>query len=490
MKPCTSTAELKELSLLERLTTLKERRLECLQRPPIYVPVLCGISSLEAAKCDPLEACVRKRFSKIRPSQPVSVLLLGPSGSGKTTTMRRLEREFWKAFKPKHFGDKRQVVPIALELREIARAVARAPLTKQRSVQQDEQHLHQDEKTAVDIRKFALDQLNGLLTDADLQELEEKKTHVVWMFDGYDEMGVVQPIGQILEECKLSIVSCRDSFAYDVLEERLPGFVQPRSIPMLAKSQVLYVRGFDSQRIREYVGQAFELDEKLRDQGTVAGFTKFIQAVPGLKELATNPFMLSLIVHQVSFWAAERFSKLEQRLKSSEEDEKDGDVLIFPLDSTIRPTEVLRKFLHEQYKRALQRCCEEPEWQPSFETNFIASCEAFCREVAQYMYETDAFAVDLSQESLASRLANRLPSLDREMRAFILRSVPLEVQDNNHRSFLHRIFWEYYFALNIVATDASEEKSDQHRQDLECVPSETNFYLVFQGWSKRLAPGC
>jgi len=395
--------------LLERLGVLKSHRLEFLQPSPIYVPVLCSVSQLPYAKSHPLEEHVQKLFSEIQDgSRVTSVVVLGPSGSGKTITMRSLERNYWHVLDLKDVGRRPQIVPILLELREIALA-KRYGFEGQR----------QGESTPLNLRQFALDRLNGLLTGSDLSQLENLNIHVLWMFDGYDEMGTVQILGKTLEECRLSIVSCRDSFAYDVLGEKVSRYLRPLCHPSVLKYNVLYVRGFDRERVQEYLTQALSLNAKLRNQWTVAGFTKVIQAVPGLSDQSQNPLMLSLIVNQAAFWTAE--TSLGPQVSSEEK----GDL---PYENRVHSTDVLRKFLAVHYHTALRKCRAEPDWQVSFEANFVDSCERFCSEVALYMYEKDTFAVDVSHEPLHARLSTTIPSYDSGLKTFILRSVPLEVR--------------------------------------------------------------
>jgi len=434
--------------LLDRLRVLKNKRLELLQPLPTYVPVRCSISQLASAECYPLEDYISKRFSDVQDTSRVcSVLMLGASGSGKTTTMRRLERNYWEALDLHDISSKRQILPILLDLRVVALAAAETTDTAIAT--------RLPENTCMNLRQLAMDRLDGVLSEADLEELEKHGIHPLWMFDGYDQMGVVQPIGHILEECRLAIVSCRDSFAYDVLEERISRYLQPYCNPFALSYDVLYLRGFDRQGIREYLRQAFDFDEKLRGQGTVSGFMKFLQAVPSMRDWSTNPLMLSMLVPQVSFWASARFPQLKATLwASGDVDEKDGMSSPLP-DCRVLTTHIVRTFWrHHYYTRAPK--CSESSLQSSMEASFADACEEFCKVLALYMYENNTFVVSLAQEPLMSRLADSMGSFDSHWRDFILRAVPIETVKDSYYSFLNRLLWECYLALNSMLPEVKE----------------------------------
>jgi len=397
--------------LQQRLADLKRQRLESSATDSSYIPLLCGKARAPnpEAKEETIVQEVQKRLrAQVKSNQACLIWILGPSGSGKSITMRQLERLLWGSFDAADVGRTPQVIPILLELRTVA-------LTKERDAR---------------LRRVALEKLQGLLTERDLPELQELQVSIVWVFDGYDEMGRVRALEGELAECKVSVVSCRQQY----VNGGLAGDVATSLVPSregLVNHEVLYLRSFTRGQMLDFVRMASASKTSLQGLGTPTGFVRAIESVPSLKDLASNPFMLSIIVDQLPY-LAEGFPQLRSAIASSASGDKLEEKhhsLGLDLCIHVTQTSLLGTFLRDYVSKSLNKWREEPDWPKCFENSFSAQCEMFCKNLAVMMFEKETHLVNPTQEPYR-KLFSPDPASDEAVNtSFVLRSLPLQSQD-------------------------------------------------------------
>jgi len=426
-------------SLQERLDVLKQRRLDVINRArdqDVHIPLMCSTSrelDPEAKEATLIED-IKRRIAQVKSNQVCSILVLGPCGAGKTTEMQQLEKHYWESFEAKDIGTKPQMMPIFLEL-------SQAALEKNRET---------------DIRTLAIQELKCMLTEDDIQELERRNISIVWMFDGYDEMGGVRPIREELTKCGLSIVSCRQQFVDGVLEGDITRYLAPGPDSFGKKHHVLYLRRPNQEQVLEYVTKVFERGSQLSASGTPEGFVRVIESVPSLKELASTPFMLSLIVGRIPR-LVEQFPQLQSILKSgdSESEEKHevspASELLWGI--RIKSTDIFGMFLQDHYNKSVGKLMNAPGWPNGFEADFNRRCETFCTDLAAMMFGAFTLIADREQAPFKELFPDDDASDEGVKLSFILQAVPLQSPDGKHWSFMHRSLWEYYLALSNAVSE-------------------------------------
>jgi len=417
-------------SLRERLAALKHWRLaQLLDREPFYVSVVGHTSSfpsLDSPEEPPILQRIQDRFGGLQNHDVCSVLILGPSGVGKSTVLRQLERCYWETFDESAIGEKPQVIPIYLALRECGLPQHRELTPRQVALQSQERFLKEE----------------------DFKELDQVQVECLWMFDGYDEMGgSPQPICRVLEDCRLSIVTCDQDFVDVTLQGRVWTYLRPSGNPRFLVHDILYLRNFERPRILEYFQQTVGEDLKTVLQPRLKGFAKMIDSVPAIRELVSNPLMLSLFVRQVPTW-----TKKFPQLKSLPEDEETRIVLT--------STEILESFVMDYYSTSRDLLMQESGWPSGFEVKFSHQCESFCKRLALLMLQEGTIVADPAREPFRKLFPSESDSLEARMASYLLRAIPLERRLDDKLTFLHKAVWEYYVALsNTTIVEPSSEES-------------------------------
>jgi len=385
---------------------------------------------------------VRLRLAQVRRNEVCSVFLLGESGIGKSTAMRQLEQYYWDSFDITSIGRMPQLIPISLELRKTAVPSARG----------------------CKLRHLALQELDGLLTEDDMSELHRQQIRIVWLFDGYDEMERVQSIGSELAEWGLSVVSSRQHF---LLAGDLLSFLTPPKTSFSSQHVVLYLRGFNQEQKREYVTKILARDNRLRGQGPPAGFAKAIESVPTLNYLASNPFLMSMIVEQIPSLAT-RYPQLRVLITGvtaeGEKDPESASASQPPLGVYVKSTDAIGAVLKQYYVKSLDNLIHEPRFPAGLATDFAQQCQTFCQDLACMMFERETLLADPKEAPFNKLFPSDDDTSDEAVKtSFILRAVPLE-RDGKYWAFLRKAFRDYYFALSNTVDSVPQAGSSGSQQ--------------------------
>jgi len=442
-----------ELPLALRIMELRQRRLGIVPDPS-YIPVKCGSTrkpptdEKDQLQEKTVEEEIQQLFSALEDDSIRSALLLGPSGSGKSSAMRALERLFWSNLQVSKLGKESQLLPIFMELREYA----------SREVKGDK-----------DLQEMALLKFGGLITKRDLagEALLQLKLRPIWIFDAYDEMGSTLPLGSTLGECGLTIVSCRLQFVDGILKGKIHDYFDPKTKANIRVStKPLYLRAFDFLQIEHYVTSHLTNQQALAQRYSAQAIVQTIRTIPSLAHLATNPYLLRLIVDQLPE-LVKRYPLLEVQLTGQT-----------PLANSakqrvqLKSSDILHSYVEQYFERPLQRLASDARWPTGLEVEFIHECRQFCIEVARTMFSQPhrGFIVDtrVNGEFQALFYPDRGHPKHLE-RFFVLQAVPLHCEGLSKWSFFHKSLAEYFYAcgnmLELQPPPAAPDDEEQSRPD-------------------------
>ncbi|KAF9344288.1 hypothetical protein BGX34_005811, partial [Mortierella sp. NVP85] len=189
-------------------------------------------------------------------------LLLGESGAGKSTFNRELERHLWEAYK------KGGVIPLHISLPTIDKP--------------------EHDMIAKQLRKAEF-------TEPQIRELKLHRTFTL-ICDGYDESPQIRNIytsnrlNQPGEWNAKMIISCRSEYVGADYRDRFqPGDRNSRADPALLREAV--ITPFSMDQIQEYIAQYVSVHRPL---WSADEYKDALDLIPSLKELVTNPFLMSL----------------------------------------------------------------------------------------------------------------------------------------------------------------------------------------------------
>jgi len=428
--------------LLQRLAALQSARLAFLRTTQAHIPIRCGRSRIPPRPPRPDTEVKEKtlveeidiELRRARKGQDSSFILIGPPGSGKTSTMHQLERMYWDDLNIELVGSEPQFLPLYLELRRVPPS----------------------EHHGCDLRRLALTELGGFLNEADLDELHRLHIYPVWMFDGYDEMAGLGPIGDTLKQCRLAIVSCCEYFLEGTLKGCLNNLMPPS--PSYATTHVLYLRPLDPTQMELYIGQVVGNTSGLERLGSPSRIMRAIQSIPSLFKLATNPFMLSLIVPQLPDHMVQ-IPELQARLFEPEPEPGGTEEKVWDaLPVQLRQTDIINTFLCSHYKRSFSKLCQESSVQPSQEAHFFQACDSLCKRLASFMHEHNTLSIDRSDHALVQHLGGVLTAFTGLDQASVWRSLPLATPEDVV-SFAHKSFYTYYLAIASDTPELADAKS-------------------------------
>jgi len=189
-------------------------------------------------------------------------LLLGESGAGKSTFNRELERYLWEAYK------KGGVIPLHISLPAIDKP--------------------EHDMIAKQLRKAEF-------TEPQIRELKFHRAFTL-ICDGYDESPQIRNIytsnrlNQPGEWNAKMVISCRSEYVGSDYRDRFqPGDRNSRSDPELFQEAV--ITPFSMGQIQEYIAQYVSVHRPL---WKAEEYKRALDHIPSLKELVTNPFLMSL----------------------------------------------------------------------------------------------------------------------------------------------------------------------------------------------------
>ena len=195
-------------------------------------------------------------------SDQVVFLLLGESGAGKSTFNRELERNLWEAYK------KGGAVPLHINLPAINKP--------------------EHDMIAKQLRKAEF-------TEPQIRELKLHRTFTL-ICDGYDEsqqirnLHTTNRLNQPGEWSAKMLISCRSEYIGVDYRDRF----QPcdrNSRPEPGSLQEAVITPFSMDQIQEYITQYVSVHRPLWE---AYEYNKALDLIPSLKELVTNPFLMSL----------------------------------------------------------------------------------------------------------------------------------------------------------------------------------------------------
>jgi len=189
-------------------------------------------------------------------------LLLGESGAGKSTFNRELERQLWETYK------KGGTIPLHINLPAIDKP--------------------ENEMIAKQLRKAEF-------TEPQIRELKLNRKFIL-ICDGYDESQQIRNLytsNQLNQQGEWNakmVISCRSEYIGTDYRDRFqPGDRNSRPDPGLFQEAV--ITPFSTGQIQEYITQYVRLHRPLWKADE---YQKALGLIPSLKELVTNPFLMSL----------------------------------------------------------------------------------------------------------------------------------------------------------------------------------------------------
>jgi len=436
----TSPSDKPSQPLLDRLIQLKMRR-TALLNCPFYTSLPFSISGQQKiCEYDILEY-VTKNLGEVVSGQVRSIVIVGASGSGKSTVMQQLEKRYWESFNEAEIGKRSQTLPISLALRE-------AVLPNNLNLK---------------LRRLALRKVG--LRKEDLRELESLRIRILWMFDGYDEMGVqARDIRKEIAKCGLSIISCRDEYLdgvrATVSSHIVPDEASARSMKPAfrqVRHEVLVLRRFHSKQLSSYAGEVCRTYPSLQVADPKV-ISHVFEKVPALKALSETPSMCYVLLTQLPQLLKKVPSLRDILLWTEMEKDKLNDAQ-FQFDASIgelvaevriNSTRLLEMFLDDFYSKAYAEL-KKTQGFPSLE-EFKKRCQTFCKKLALKMCEEDTILVDPGAKPF-----NTLFEEDKKSEVFqsILSAAPLEMQDG-HWLFTQNFLRDYYAELNISEPEENE----------------------------------
>ncbi|KAF9545352.1 hypothetical protein EC957_010998, partial [Mortierella hygrophila] len=223
------------------------------------------------------------------------LLLLGDSGGGKTLFNLQLEHTLWKGYK------RGGVIPLHINLPTINNP--------------------QEDMIDKQLRRLRF------FSDAQIQELRQTRQFIV-ICDGYDEsqlkknLYTTNLLNQPGQWRAKMIVSCRSQYLGLDYRTRFQPTIDPYQKPVAEYFQEAVIASFSRDQIEQYVEQFVQqppphVTDAARPSWTTKDYMNKLTKIPGLIELASNPFLLTLalqalpeIVHSEQDLSQVRFTRV------------------------------------------------------------------------------------------------------------------------------------------------------------------------------------
>ena len=333
------------------------------------------------------------------------MLIKGESGSGKSLTVRSLEQKLLN----KKREDRNAPMPIYIDLKQFTNA---------------------------NVAQSFWNTLKEKYSD----EYDPKKNRLIVLMDGYDEIagGCQQNLYDIQQLERYShnirvIITCRSQY----LTVGYHRWFKPSE----GRLKELEIQPFSNRQIEQYLQRySAEAAKVHRRSYTVEEYQHKITALPNLKEIITNPFILRLV--------AESLPRLEDYLSSKQN------------QSPHRRSEPGRVILN---RYAIYKCFME-HWFAKQERKLIDSgmmssnwqaIEAFLdysRRVALRLHSKKEIQIKVREDRFWQiYFDNTSPEMTRARSG-----CPLRRQDDYQYSFIHKSFLEYFVANGILDMIANE----------------------------------
>jgi len=340
-------------------------------------------------------------------------LLLGDSGAGKSIFNVQLERELWQDYK-KTTGR----IPLFISLPAIDKP------------EQDMigKHLRRSE-----------------FTEPEIRELKEYRKFIL-ICDGYDEsqqmhnLYMSNKLNQEGEWNAQMVISCRSEYlGVDYRDRFQPG---DRNRPEPGQLQEAVIAPFTSDQVHDYINQYVLKNQVLWE---AKEYEEALDAIPSLKELVRNPFLMTL-----SLEVLPRMVDPREHLSA---------------------TQVTRVALYDQFiehwlERGKKRLGEKelsPQAKAAYESlvdeGFTQNGVNFLKKLAVAIYKEQGGQPIVKYSRFKDEGTWKTAFFSREEEKQLLReAIPLTRSGNQHR-FIHRSLLEYGLALAIYDPNDWKESS-------------------------------
>ncbi|KAF8935632.1 hypothetical protein BGZ47_009815 [Haplosporangium gracile] len=338
------------------------------------------------------------------------LLLLGDSGGGKSTFNHQLEHGLWKDYK------RGGTIPLHINLPAINNP--------------------QDDMIEKQLRSL------HLFSDAQIQELRQSRQFIV-ICDGYDESQLKRNLytsnlfNQPGQWRAKTIISCRSQYLGPDYRARFQPTLDPYQKPVAEHFQEAVIAPFSRDRIEQYVEQFVQQPpshamDVAQTSWTTKDYMDKLIKIPGLIELVSNPFLLTLALRALPMVIRSEKSLSEVRL------------------TRIGLYDNFTNQWLETNKRRLEGSLLSSEAQATFdnllEAGFIQYGISYQKGLAAAIFQHQDGAPVVEYTHLRESQTWKAVFFSPDIQATLLReSSPISRSANQYR-FLHRSILEYFYS--------------------------------------------
>ncbi|KAF9147856.1 hypothetical protein BG015_010431 [Linnemannia schmuckeri] len=340
----------------------------------------------------------------------VVFLLLGDSGGGKSTFNLQLEHTLWKEYK------RGGAIPLHINLPSINNP--------------------QDDMIDKQLRRL------HSFSDAQIQELRQSRQFIV-ICDGYDEsqlrknLYATNRFNQPGQWRAKMIISCRSQYLGPDYHARFQPALDPYQKPVAKNFQEAVIAPFSRDQIEQYVEQFVQqlpphAVDTAQTSWTTKGYMNKLIKIPGLIELVSNPFLLTLALRALPMVVRSEKSLSEIRL------------------TRVELYDTFTEQWLETNKRRLEGSLLSLEAQATFdnllEAGFIQCGISYQKDLASAIFQHQDGAPVVEYTNLRESRTWKAAFFSPDSQATLLReSSPISRSANQYR-FLHRSILEYFYS--------------------------------------------